>query len=62
MSVNYRLALANSICQWLNSNRDICSLPVLLQLLTFELLEGSSGWKVRQSVLQGIWWNKSLDN
>ena len=36
MSVDYRLALAKSICQRLDSNKDICYLLVLLQLLTFE--------------------------
>ena len=35
--VSYKLALANSICQRLNSNKGICHLPVLLQLLTFEI-------------------------
>ena len=62
MSVNYKLALAKSICQRLGRNKDICYLLVLLQLLTFELPEGSSGWRVRRSVLQGIWWNESLDS
>ena len=36
--VNYELAFAKSICQWLNSNyMGICHLPVLLQLLTFNI-------------------------
>ena len=39
--VSYKLALAKSICQWPNSNKGVCHLPlqrlntVLLQLLTF---------------------------
>ena len=33
--VNYKLALAKSICQQLyNSSKGICHLPMLLQLLT----------------------------
>ena len=36
--------------------------PVLLQLLTFNTPEGNSGCRVRLSVLQGNWWNKSLDS
>ena len=34
--VNYKSRLARSICQQLNDNEDICPLPVLLQLLTFD--------------------------
>ena len=35
--------------------------PVLLQLLTFNTSWRSSGW-MRCSVLQGIWWDRSLDD
>ena len=41
--VNYKLALAESICQSLNNSKSICHLPlrrlnpVLLQLLTFDI-------------------------
>ena len=44
--VNYKLALAKSICQQLNNSEGICLLPLqrlnpmLLQLLTFKTLLG----------------------
>ena len=56
---NYKLGLAQSICQSLNNKKSICHLPlrrlnpVLLRQLTFDTPEGSSGWRVRHSVLQG---------
>ena len=41
-SVNYKLALAKSICQQLNNNNNkgICYLSVLLELLTFNPQRG----------------------
>ena len=36
--------------------------PALLQLLTFNTPWGSPGWRMRPSVLQGIWWDRSLDS
>ena len=42
--VNYKLALANSICQQLN-NKGICYLPVLLQLL----------WHSQKGIQGGEW-------
>ena len=54
--INYKLALAKGICHlslWkLN--------PVVRQLLTFDH-EGSSWCRMRHSVLQKNWWNRSLD-
>ena len=56
--VSYKLALAHGIChlplQTLN--------PVLLQLRPSICPERSSGWRMRHSVLQGNWWNRSLDS
>ena len=52
-------------CQWLN-NKGICHLPLwrmnpmLPWLLTSTIPEGIPGG-VRHSVLQGIWWDKSID-
>ena len=57
--VNYKLALAKSICQWLKNNKGVCHLPLqrlnpaLLQLPTFKYRERNAGWKVRHFVLQG---------
>ena len=55
-AVKYELALAKGVCHlplWgLN--------PVLLQRLLHP--EGSSGWRMGYFVLQGNWWNRSLDN
>ena len=59
--VNYKLALAKSICQPLTNSKGICLLPlqklnsVLLQLLTVDTPEGKSGWRVGHPVLQGNW-------
>ena len=66
-SVNYKLALAKIICQWLNKNMGICHL--LLWKLNLGCCscwpsisaEGIQGG-VRQSVFQGIWWDRSLDS
>ena len=65
--VSYILALAKNICQQLN-NKGLCHLPlqrltpVLLWLLTFSTTEENPGWRVRNSVLQGTWCNRSSDN
>ena len=65
-SINYKLALAKSVCQWLNNNRT-CHLPlwrlspVLLQLLTLNALWGHSGWS-EALCCREVWWNRSLDS
>ena len=60
-SVNYKLALARSICQPLNINKGIGHLPPWR--LNPVLLKQHKGVQcgVRHSVLQEIWWDRSLD-
>ena len=54
--VNYKLALAKGICRL-----PLRRLNPVLRLLTFNTPEGVQGG-VRHSVLQGIWWDRSLDS
>ena len=59
-----RLNWTEEHCQWLN--KGICHLPLqrlnpaLLQLLIFNTLWGSSGWR-EALCAPGIWWESSLD-
>ena len=55
--VNYKLELARGICPLPLQRLS----PVLVQWLTFNMPESSSGWRVRHSVLQGNTGNSSLD-
>ena len=55
--INYKLALAKGICHFSLWKLN----PVLLQLLTFDP-ERSSWLRMKHSVLQGNWWNRSLDS
>ena len=46
---------------WATATRAFATCPCYCSCWPSTLPEGVSGWRVRHSVLQGNWWNRSLD-
>ena len=56
-----QLQIGKFASNWATATRAFATCPCYCSCWPSTLPEGVSGWRVRHSVLQGNWWNRSLD-